>query len=290
VIASDTTTVLLGVMARQWRRRSVYGERLKGDGMPKFIVLIAAVGVLSGAGVALAGQGATNQQGEFIALNVAVSPPVAGTANAPRGVGVSLDSFTGNRINGNSPITNDSIVVRFNKGFKWNGPRFPGCEINATDPTVCPKSTQVGTGTAEASFPGANGAPPTFLPARVVAYNGKPYQTEAPTLIFIAFVNGQPAAELDFRVQNQPTGPYGLAFVDIDFPSAPPAPFGLTKFSVSIRDQIVTRSVRGKKVKFHLVEAPTTCRGSWKFAQTNTSTNASPLTATDSQPCTRQRR
>ena len=53
--------------------------------------------------------------------------------------------------NENSPITNDSIVVRFNKGFKWNGRRFPGCKINATDLTVCPKSTQVGTGTAEAS-------------------------------------------------------------------------------------------------------------------------------------------
>ena len=65
VIASDITTVLLGVMALQWRRRSVYGERLKGDGMPKFIVLIAAVGVLSGAGVALAGQGATNVEGRL---------------------------------------------------------------------------------------------------------------------------------------------------------------------------------------------------------------------------------
>jgi hypothetical protein len=258
--------------------------------MPKFIVLIAAVGVLSGAGVALAGQGATNQQGDFIALSVAVSPPVAGTAKAPRGVGVSLDSFLGNRINGNTPSTNESVVVRFSKGFKSNGRRFPGCTINATALTVCPKSTQVGTGTAEASIAGANGAPPTFVPATVVAYNGKPYQTKAPTLIFIGFLNGEPATELDFRVEQQPTGPYGLAFDDIDFPSAPPAPFALTKFSVSIPDRTVTRRVRGKKVKFHLLEAPTRCRGSWKFAQTNTFTNASPLTATDSQPCTRQRR
>ena len=257
--------------------------------MPKFIVLIAAVGVLSGAGVALAGQGATNQQGDFIALSVAVSPPVAGTAKAPRGVGVSLDSFLGNRINGNTPSTNESVVVRFSKGFKSNGRRFPGCTINPTALTVCPKSTQVGTGTAEASIAGANGAPPTFLPATVVVYNGKPYQTKAPTLIFIGFLNGQPATELDFRVEQQRTGPYGLAFDDIDFPSTTPPPFTLTKFSVSIPDQTVTRRVRGKKVKFHLLEAPTTCRGSWKFAQTNTFTDASPLTATDSQPCTKRR-
>jgi hypothetical protein len=262
--------------------------------MPKFIALIAAVGVLSGAGVALAGQGATNEKGDFIALDVAVSPPVAGTAKAPRGVGVSLDSFLGNRLNGNTPSTNNSVVVRFSKGFKENGLRFPGCKINPTDFTVCPKSTQVGRGTAEASIAGANGAPPTFVPARLVVYNGKPYQTKAPTLIFIAYLNGAPAAELDFRVQQQSTGPYGLVFDDIEFPPsstpAPPAPFTLTKFSVRIPDRTVTRRIRGKKVRVHLLEAPTTCRGSWKFAQTNTFTNASSLTATDSQPCTRRRR
>jgi hypothetical protein len=258
--------------------------------MLRFIALIAAGGVLSGAGVALAGQGATNANGDFVALSVAVSPPVAGTANAPRGVGVSLDSFLGNRINGNTAGTNESVGVRFSKGFKSNGRRFPGCKINPTDFTVCPKSTQVGTGTAEASFAGANGAPPTFVPAKVVVYNGKPYQTNAPTLIFIGFLNGEPAAELDFRVEQQPTGPYGLAFDDIDFPSTMPAPFALTKFSVSIPDRTVTRRVRGERVRFHLFEAPTTCRGSWKFAQTNTFTNASPLTATDTQPCTRRRR
>jgi hypothetical protein len=258
--------------------------------MPKFIALIAAVGVLSGAGVALAGQAATNEKGDFIALNVAVSPPLAGTAKAPRGVGVSLDSFLGNRVNGNAPSTIESVVVRFSKGFKWNGLRFPGCEINPTDFTVCPKSTQVGTGTAEASIAGAGGAPPTFVPARVVVYNGKPYQTKAPTLIFIAYLNGDPAAELDFRVRQQARGPYGLAFEGIDFPSTTPAPFTLTKFSVTIPDRTVTRRVRAKSVRFHLLEAPTTCRGSWKFAQTNTFTDASPLTATHSQPCTRPRR
>ena len=193
---------------------------------PTFIALIAAVGVLSVAGVALGGQGATNEEGDFIALDVAVSPPVAGTAKAPRGAGVSLDSFLGNRINGNTPSKNNSIVVRFGKGFKENGLRFPGCEINPTDFTVCPKSTQVGTGTAEASIAGAGGAPPTFVPARLAVYNGKPYgQSKAPTMIFIATLNGTPAAELDFRVLQQLRGPYGLAFDDIEFPgSRPPLP------------------------------------------------------------------
>jgi hypothetical protein len=253
--------------------------------MRKLIGLVAIVAPLAGAGIAFAGQAATNNNGEFIDLNVAVTPPVAGTPNAPRGVGVSFDSFTGNRINGNTPSTNTSITVRFNSGFKENGTFFPSCTINPKALSKCSKSTQIGTGTAEAEFPGANGAPPTFLPAKLVAYNGKPFSGKAPTVIFIALVNGKPANEFDFTAKQQPSGPYGLAFTAIQFPNSTPAPFGITKFSVKIPDRTVTRRVHGKSVKIHLVVAPTTCHGSWQFAQTNSFSNAPPLTATDSQPC-----
>jgi hypothetical protein len=248
----------------------------------------ATVAALAGAGVALAGQGATNTNGDFIDLNVAVTPPVAGTAKAPQGVGVSFDSFTGNRINGNTRSINNSIVVRFNRGFKDNGALFPSCKINPKALTKCSKSTQIGTGTAEAEFPGSNGAPPTFIPAKLVAYNGKPFSGSPLTIIFTALINGKPSAELDFTAKQQPTGPYGLAFTQIQFPSATPSAFGISKFSVTIPDQTVTRRVHGKSVKVHLLVAPTTCNRSWKFAQRNTFTNAPPLTATDSQPCTKR--
>jgi hypothetical protein len=45
---------------------------------------------------------------------------------------------------------------------------------------------------------GAKGASPTFIPAKLIAYNGKPFKTKAPTIIFSALVNANPAAELDF--------------------------------------------------------------------------------------------
>ena len=254
--------------------------------MRKSIGLAATVAVLAGATSALAGQAATEPNGDFIDLNVAISPPIAGTPKAPRGVGVSFDSFTGNRVNGNTPAVSGSIVTRFNKGFKDNALLFPSCKINSTGLTKCPKATQIGTGTAEASLPGTNGAPPSFLPATLVAYNGQPLSGKTPTLIFIASINGQPASELDFTVKQQPSGPYGLAFSSIQLPSAPAPAFAITKFSVTVPDQTVTHKVRGKRVKVHLIEAPTSCHGSWKFAQTNTPNNGAPLTATDTQPCT----
>ena len=135
------------------------------------VVLITAVG-LAGAGAALAGPAATDSKGRFIDLSVGVTPPVSGTAKKPQGVGISFDSFTGNRINGNIPSNNNSLVVRFNKGFKSNGPLFPACQINLTGYSVCPKSTQIGSGSGEVAIFGQS--KPTFVSAVLVAYNGKP--------------------------------------------------------------------------------------------------------------------
>lgn len=252
--------------------------------MRKLIVFAVTVATLAVAGVALAGQGATSANGTFIDLNVAVSPPVAGTAKVPQGVGVSFDSFIGNRINGNTPSNNTSITVRFNKGFKENGRLFPSCKINPTAVTTCSKSAQVGTGAAEV-VPSSKSLTPVFVPAKLIAYNGKPLSGKAPTLIFIAVLGGKPVAELDFTAKQQPIGPYGLAFSEVVFPSSTGPQFDITKFSVKFPDRTVTHKVHGKSVKVHLIEAPTTCPGSWQFAQTNTFSDAAPLTATDSQPC-----
>jgi hypothetical protein len=267
------------------RRRA---EQPDGTRVRTVIALAATVAALTGAGSALAGQAATNHDGEFLDLNVAVTPPIAGTPKTARGVGVSFDSFSGNRADGDTATRGTSITVRFNNGFKDNGKLFPSCEIDTTALSKCSKATQIGTGTAEAQIPGANGAPPTFIPAKLVAYNGKPLSGNAPTIIFIALVNGKPATELDFAAKQQPTGPYGLVLTQIQSPTATPSPLEIAKFSVKIPDRTATRRVHGKPVTTHLIQAPTTCHGSWKFAQTDTYSDAAALTATDSQPCTKR--
>jgi hypothetical protein len=258
--------------------------------MRKCAGLAVTVVMLACAGIALAGQAATNSNGDFIDLNVAVTPPVAGTAKAPQGVSVSFDSFAGNRISAVAESTSTSVVVRFNKGFKFNSALFPACKINPspTGLSKCRKSTQIGTGTGEAELPGANGAPPTFIPAKLIGYNGKPFKTKAPTVIFQALLNGKPTAELDFTAAQQSRGPYGLTFTEIHFPSAGGPSFGTPKFSIHFPDRTVTRKLHGKRVKVHLFEAPTRCNGSWVFSQTNAFTTQPPLTATDSQPCIRR--
>lgn len=256
--------------------------------MKKLICLAVVLAGATAAGSALAGQAATNTTGDFVDLSVAVSPPIAGTPKAPRGVGISFDSFAGNRVTPNTPSATSSIVVRFNRGFKENGALFPSCRINLKALTKCSASTRVGAGTAEAQLLGSKTGPPTFLPAKLAIYNGKPLSGKTPTLIIIATLNGTPAAELDFTVKQQRVGPYGLAFSQLTPPpNSPPAIYNITKFSVSVPDRTVTRRVRGHAVKIHFVEAPTTCNGLWRFAQINTYTTAPTTTATDTQPCTR---
>jgi hypothetical protein len=249
--------------------------------MRKLIMLAAAAAIsLGAAGSAVAGQGATSSNGNFIDLSVRVTPPIAGTPKSPRGVGVAFDSFDGNRINGNTVANNTTIKVRFARGFTENGLAFPGCKISFTALSKCTKSTQVGTGSAEAELAGSGSTPPTFVPATLAAYNGKPYKG-APSLIFIASVNGKPTTELAFTATQQAGA---LVFSAINFPG-PPSVFAISKFSINIPLRSTTRKVHGKSVKVNLIDAPNSCHGSWSFSQTETYTNSPTLTATDSEPC-----
>lgn len=256
--------------------------------MRKLIGVAVTVTLFAYATAALGAPPATAPGGDFVDLSVAVSPPVAGTAKKPQGVALTFDSFTGNRINGSLPSANNSIVVRLNRGFKDNAKLFPSCKINTQAVSTCAKNTQIGTGTAEASLPGVENSPPSFIPAKLTIYNGKSFAGSAASVIFIAAVAGQ-KLELDFSIRNQPVGPYGLAFTELVFPPSPGAPAGptyrLTKFRINIPNQTVNARVHGKRVKVPLIQAPTFCRGAWKFEQFNGYSSGPPLVATDSQPC-----
>ncbi|MGH2867154.1 MAG: hypothetical protein ACRDNK_06235 [Solirubrobacteraceae bacterium] len=252
--------------------------------MRKLVGLLVGLVVLAVAGTALAGQGATNSNGDFADLSVKVTPPISGTAKAPRGVGLTFGSFVGNRINANRTINPTTLTVRFNQNFTDNGLRFPGCTINPKVLSKCPAASKVGSGTAEGELLSTTGGPPTYVPATLAVYNGKPFGSKAPTEIFIASVGGKPATELDFSVTRVGRG---LTFTQLQFPNAPSSgpTIYLTKFSVTTSDRTETRTIKGKKVKIHLLEAPTVCHGSWTFTQTFGYAHQAPLTATDSQPC-----
>lgn len=256
--------------------------------MRKLCGLLAGLVVLAVTGTALASPGATDVSGDFLDVGIAVTPPISGTVKAPRGVGLSFSSLAGNRINANDQAPSTSIVVRLHQNFVDNGLRFPSCAINPMVLSKCGQATRIGTGTAEGELLSSTGGPPTYVPATLAVYNGKPYGADrGPTTIFIASLNGVPSTELDFAVKRAGGG---LTFTQIQFPNVPASgpPIFLAKFNFSIPDRSRARRVKGKTVRTHLVDAPTSCHGAWTFSQTLTYASRPPLTATSSQPCVKR--
>lgn len=253
--------------------------------MRKLIAPLVGVVALVIAGTALAGAPATDSNGDFVDLSVSVTPPVAGTAATPHSVGVVFDSFVGNRVDATRLANNNSLSVHFTQNFVSNGLKFPACAINTTGLSACAAKTRMGTGTAEGMILSSTGGPPTFVPATLSAYNGKPYKARNATMIIVASVGGKPATELDFQVA---PANGGLSFTEIHFPPAP-GPMGpiiyLTKFHLVVPARSETIKVHGHRTSVALLQAPTACPGSWSFAQTLGYANQPPLTATDSQPC-----
>lgn len=251
-----------------------------GGPMRRFIFLLIAAVLAAAASSARAELGA-NAAGDFLDLRVAITPPKAGTAKAPQGVGLSLSNFLGNRVNADTAIPITSMDFFFRQGFTENGQLFPSCPINPTTISRCSRASQIGTGRAETERLNPGGEVPTFAPARVLAYNGAPYLSGGPTLIFIVVRGGRAVTEMDFVVRPQHRG---LAITELVLPSSGPGT-GITRFSVNIPDRHERVRIKGKTVSVHLFDAPTTCAGAWTFAETTTSSGRPPIRATDSQTC-----
>jgi hypothetical protein len=248
----------------------------------RFTALLT-VALLAAAPSAVAEIG-TNGAGDFLDLRVAISPPKAGSAKAPQGVGVSLSNFLGNRVNANAAIPITSMDFFFRQGFTENGQLFPSCSINPTTISRCSRASQIGTGSAETERLNPGGEVPTFAPAQVLAYNGAPYLYGGTTLIIIVVRGGRAVTEMDFVVRPQGGG---LAINQLLLPSSGPGT-GITRFSVNIPDRHQRVRANGKAVTVHLFDAPTTCPGAWTFAETTTSAGGRPpVRATDSQTCTK---
>ena len=265
---------------------SRYAARPRGSQIGRLIAAAtAAVGLSASAGSALGGQPVTDKDGLYLDLGLTVTPPVTSTRAHWQGVGITLDSFSGDRLHPDTDTRGTSITILFNRGFRENGRLFPACEIKPPSLSRCARPTQIGTGTAEVEIPGSGATPPSFVLATLVAYNGKPISGSAPTVIFLALLNGRPAGELDFAASQRTAGPYGMALTEVHTPGMTPTPVEISKFHVTIGDRTVSRRQHGRSILVHLLQAPMTCARSWRFAQIDSYNDEPPLTATDTQPC-----
>jgi hypothetical protein len=239
-----------------------------------------------GAAMAAAGRPSTTPTGNFSVLDVDVSSPEPSLRGRPRGVELTYDSFIGNRLTGQRPPNAADLKIHFQSGFVFNGELFPSCPLTAAAPTDCPARSRIGRGRAEID---AGPAVPTPFGVRIDAYNGAARNGNQTVLIF-AQQGTEVLGKLLGELRSEPRGPYGDV-LDFDPVVSPPEtpPFTISQLSLRTIDRSRFRRQRGRRVRRHLIEAPTVCRGSWAFAQVNPLENGETLTATDRDSCAAER-
>jgi hypothetical protein len=215
-----------------------------------------------------------------------VSPPRAGSSHRPQGVSLETESFTGNVRNGQWPSGLDAgrtLEVRLPKGFRINNKRFPSCSpthLQRSGAEGCPPESVIGSGSAI-----IDGRPllPNFIRTTgTVIVNSRDFSGKP---IIVGWTKGLGTSVANVLwLRHGPPG-FGPTFVAAPGPPTPPAPedhsYSVTSFSVKFPDK--SRLVHGRRV--HLIEAPTSCHGSWLFEQVTTTYRGEKLVATDRVPC-----
>ena len=258
-------------------------------------VLLAA-GLLGGASATShGGEAAVDDRGNFLATDVDLAPPVAGTRSKPQPATLTFHHMFGNYLDGSQRGGTSGISVRLPRGMRTNPQLVRQCPLPTSDAEIrddrCPAASRVGTGTALADARSLG--VPNPVPARVTAYNGAE-SNGAPTFILqgVATVSGNKVVtEFDF-VERRGSGRFGIELATFDpYPSPPADPnapgIALNKLDLTAGKTINTR-VRGRRVRRGYLETPTSCtsRG-WAFEEEFRFSDGSMLRAGDVMACTR---
>jgi hypothetical protein len=170
------------------------------------------------------------------------------------------------------PPINNRVQISFQKGGKWNGPKFPKCSasaLNSKGPKGCPSKSKLGTGT------GIGYAKPVVtdpVQGKLTIFNG------GSSILVYVFPDLGPT----FVVTCKISGGYNLdcAIPPIKtLPSAPDAAVG------SVKTKTTPKSVKKGRKKLGIVVTPKACKGSWKSSAKFSFTTGETVTAPFSQKC-----
>jgi hypothetical protein len=163
------------------------------------------------------------------------------------------------------------VVIRFNKGGRFNGRRLPKCdpdELRARGPTACPRRSKIGSGTATADArPIVSGV----VDARLSIYNGERRNGNETILIYAVPDISSPIT-LVGRLDEKRSRRYDYRLT-FDVPPIPTLPGQPNASVTSVVTQTYRRIVQRKRVRFRihgklrrrtvrvpLIAAPRTCR------------------------------
>ena len=234
------------------------------------LAVLAALAAVSGPAAVRAGPATTQANGNFLMIDMDVTPPRANS-----GATLRYHAFFGNRKGAVSPREARS-EIRLHRGFRLRGPVFPRCPLPRDPSEVgksrCPRRARVGQGTFEADARPLLAGP---VSGSFRIYNGQ-LRRGRPTLILLARaeVGGATVrSEVDYRYG-------GSTLRSLPPPAgAPTGLFSLTKVSLRIGAKRRGRSY---------VATPRRCRGSWRFRETSFFEGGGSISARDTVSCVRR--
>ena len=230
--------------------------------------LTVGVGALAVVGVAYAAV--------TVSFSATVSP---NKANKPTGLFVSIKST--DPAADQPPIMN-RIVIKLNKGGKFNASKFPRCKLTtlqAKGPSGCPKGSKIGTGS------GVGMARPVVtdpVNGKLTLFNGDRQGGKDTVLVFVlpdlgpTFVSGGKISKSGGR--------YTLDFTIPPIKTLPSAPDASV---VSVKTKTPVKKIRKGRHKYYLIIAPKKCTGHWKGTGTFFFTTGETRTVPISQKCRR---
>jgi hypothetical protein len=228
--------------------------------------LAAGIGVLALAGAA------------YAAVQVTISATMSpNKANKPTGLFVDIKST--DPAAEQPPIMN-RIVIKFDKGGKFNAGKFKRCKLaalQAKGPNGCPSGSKIGTGN------GVGMAKPVVtdpVNGRLTLFNGTKVGGRDTVLVYV-FPDLGPTFVSVGKISKS-AGRYTLDFSIPPIKTLPSAPDASV---VSVKTKTPVKKVRKGKRRFYLITAPKTCKGTWKGTGTFYFTTGETRTVAFSQKC-----
>ena len=179
------------------------------------------------------------------------------TANKPAALSVDIRS---NDPAAEQPPIMNRIVIKFDKGGKFDAKRFKRCQLaalQARGPNGCPSGSKIGTGS------GVGMAKPVVtdpVNAKLTLFNGAKVGGKDTVLVYV-FPDLGPTFVSVGKI-SKPGGRYTLDFNIPPIKTLPSAPDASV---VSVKTKTPVKKVTQKKKKYYLIMSPKTCKGgTWK--------------------------
>ena len=159
------------------------------------------------------------------------------------------------------PIMN-RVVIKFQKGGKYNNSKFPRCNLaslQAKGPNACAKGSKIGTGT------GVGRALPVVedpVNGKLTLFNGSKVGGKNTVLVYV-FPDLGPTFVTPCKITVKAQGNFDYT-LDCSIPPIKTLPSAPDASIISVKTKTEKKTVKKGKKKYPLIVAPKKCSGSWK--------------------------